>query len=96
MYMHDVDGNTVKLNYNALVRTAEIAYGQLLQKVSSCLDKAYYMKPDDLTGLHLNASDLSQIAEKFKLVAETLSALKYGLKREIVILTNRIVTKDEQ
>ena len=87
---HDLSSNEVKLDYQALVWTAEIAVGKAKQEICR-----YYNKidnaclPFDGTALRLNAQWLLSEAKCFCIACETLSALKGGLDREDVTIINK-------
>ena len=91
---HDLSHNEVKLDYQALVKTAEIAVGrakQELNRYSGKIDEAIgaYDKMFDGVSLRLNAQLLLNEAEYLCIACETLSALKGGLDREDVIIINK-------
>ena len=88
---HDLSSNEVKLDYQALIKTAEIAVGKAKQEVyrhHSKIDEACFPKFDGVA-LKLNAQWLLDEAKYLCIACETLSALKGGLDREDVIIINK-------
>ena len=87
---HDLSAGEVKLDYEALIRTAGIAYcakknaiGERLGELSDC-----DMKGEN-TSRYLTAHYLKQDAEALAIAAETYSTLLEGKKRDSVIIVNK-------
>lgn len=94
---HDLSYDEVKLDYEALVKTAEIAVGRTLNNINKYLGKIRSAWDEkDWTGLYLNCGWLEQEAKRMNIAGETLSALKGGLTRRSVIIMNKPEIKEEK
>jgi hypothetical protein len=89
--MNDLSFDHAKLDYEAMVRTAEIAFGRLLENIdehTSLLRKRSYKKPS------LRSEWLLNDAKGLAIVAETLETL-YGCRtRGTIEIVN--VRKEEE
>ena len=94
---HDLSYDEVKLDYEALIRTAEVAVGRTLENVnrySSEVRTAWDVK--DWIGLSLSCERLEREAKWMNVAGETLSTLKNGLTRYNVIIVNKPEIKEKQ
>lgn len=87
---HDLSFGEVKLDYDALIATAAIAYGAMKNRISEYLNK---LTDDDLqndnTSRYLDAQYLQETAYSLAIAAETYSALLEGKSRETVTIVNK-------
>lgn len=86
---NDISGNEVKLDYDAMIRTAGIAYRASKEEISSYLDKLYVAdEKADSTSRYLTATWLKHAATNLAIAAETYSTLLEGKTREQKTLVN--------
>ena len=100
---HDLSYDEVKLDYDALVKTAGTAYGLSLSKVESIIGELHQIEFDWLTGKNKNDYDkthsanthrhcaayrLKKATENLSVAAETYSALLDGEVRNTKELIN--------
>lgn len=87
---NDLSSNEAKLDYSALVKTAEIAVSSCLAKVNDYANKIHYdWIAKSFAGVHLNASWLREEAERLEITCETLATLKRGETREHILIVNK-------
>jgi hypothetical protein len=92
---NDLSFDEAKLDYRALIRTAEIAVSVLEQKIRQRLDKVRDSYSNrDITSLYLEAEWLSEDAERLSLCCETLSTLWGGVDRSNITIVNKEVTNE--
>ena len=84
---NDLSYNKTSLDYQALVTTSKVAYGQLLSSVY----KRYRVLQgtESNTERYLEAGYLKSDAIQLVIVAETLSTLLEGLSREELVVVNK-------
>jgi hypothetical protein len=93
--MNDLSFNHAKLDHEALIRTAEIAFGELIESIASHASKlrnysANYQRAS------LRSEWLAGDARKLVIVAETLDTL-YGCRfRDEIEIINVIKEKDDE
>jgi hypothetical protein len=87
---NDLSANEAKLDYVALVKTAEIAVGHSLEQVSYYLNE---IRKDRLgnyvTGLHCDANNMKNEAVMLEIACETLATLRGGETRENIVIVNK-------
>lgn len=87
---NDLSHNEAKLDYAALVKTAEIAVGKCKADIA---DYVFKITDDwskkDFTGVYLKATWLREEAERLEIACETLATLKGGETRENIIIVNK-------
>ena len=100
---HDLSYNSTKLDYQALLDTARIAYHNSVENVSRGLNrlrdydfKAITDKTNSSNiGIKSEAEFLASIANQLQIVAETYVTLKEGLKREELEVINKPEIEEE-
>ena len=86
---HDLSYNSTKLDYMALILTAESAYASLLTSINK--RSSILWETSDNIKRYLEAKYLERDANQLVIIAETLSTLKEGLTREELIIVNKPV-----
>jgi len=84
---NDLSYNSTKLDYQALVTTARIAYRQLLSSIYKKYTVLQYTESS--TERYLEAKYLKDNAIQLVIVAETLSTLLEAESREELIIVNK-------
>jgi len=90
---NDLSYDQAKLDYQALLTTARVAYYELLENIYG-----YYNKlrdTHDTTSYYLNASRLAREANHLVIVGETLATLQGGLERSVIEIVNKPEVKSE-
>lgn len=84
---NDLSYNSTRLDYQALVTTAKVAYGQLLASIY----KKYrtLQETESSTERYLEAKYLKDYAIQLVIVAETLSTLLEAESREELTIVNK-------
>lgn len=84
---NDLSYNSTKLDYMALIQTAESAYASLLTSINK--HSGILWETSDNVKRYLEAGYLERDANQLVIIAETLSTLKEGLTREELIIVNK-------
>lgn len=84
---HDLSYNSTKLDYQAMLATAESAFAQLREAAYRELSE---LQKYPLEGcFHLHAEWLERYAKQLTVVAETMYTLRGGLERQEVEIVNK-------
>ena len=87
---HDLSYTEAKLDFQALVKTAEIAYVKAREEVSRRLHGLYEIElTKDNTGRYCEANRLKETAQHLAIAAETLSVLYEARTRKILKVINK-------
>jgi hypothetical protein len=87
---HDLSANEVRLDYAALVTTAEIAVGKSKSEISHYVIKiTNNWSEKEFGSMKLNAGYLKEEAERLEIACETLATLKCGETRKNIIIVNK-------
>jgi hypothetical protein len=88
---NDLSFNEVKLDYKALITTAEVAISGCIENINRHMNivREASSRTDSGTELYLHAKWLSDNANLLAICADTLAALKEGEKRNIVTIVNK-------
>lgn len=87
---NDLSYNEAKLDYTAMIKTAEIAVGKSRSAVINYADKICNdWSNKHFTGVYLNATWLREEAERLEIACEMLATLKGGETRENIIIVNK-------
>lgn len=82
---HDLSFDKVTLDYQELIKTAQIAYGRTLADVQASVSQCEYPNSVDVVA----AKNLHQRAGWLAEAANTLEALQKGLSRSRVVIINK-------
>ena len=94
---NDLSHNEVKLDYQALLATANTAVTYLYEDIKSELNAIFDNRMNkEYTILGLKAERIKQASERFQIACETLSALQGGLTRDNIIIVNKPINKPKQ
>mgnify|MGYP003396099545 CR=1 FL=1 len=94
---NDLSHNEVKLDYQALLATANTAVTYLSEDIKATLDTIFNDRMNKkYTILGIKAERIKQASERFQIACETLSALQGGLTRESIIIVNKPTNKPKQ
>ena len=86
---NDLSADTVKLDYRALLKTAQFAYRELRDEIDRRLVSLREADANqDDTGRYLRAARLAKQAADLAIAADTLSALSAGRERSEKKLVN--------
>lgn len=88
---NDLSFDEVKLDYKALITTAQVAIHGCIEEISRYerTIRDYGLYHNDNTKLHMDSKRLADEANLLAICADTLAALKEGEKREIVTIVNK-------
>ena len=89
---HDLSYNHTKLDYQALLRTAKIAYALTRNEIARLIHQTYDLKPA-LTHDHI-ARLLFDESERMVIAAETMHTLEDGLSRRELEIVNKSDVKE--
>ena len=90
---HDLSYNSTKLDYQALLRTARIAFAHTRNELNRHLHQTHEFNPiPDYAHL---ARLINEEAEQLVIAAETMHTLKEGLTREELEIVNKPKVKEE-
>ena len=85
---HDLSADTVRLDYQALIRTAAIAFMETREAVSRYLDELREMEISNVSR-SMTANWLADKADALAVAAETYSTLVGGKTRSHVDIMNK-------
>ena len=91
---HDLSADVVKLDYEALVETAEIAFVETREAVSRYLDELREMEISNVSR-SMTANWLADEAKTLAVSAETYSTLVDGKTRSHVEIINKPKVEEE-
>lgn len=95
----DLCANEVKLDYQALLETAQTAYRLGLDAIYRCYTELRQpIRFEDIRGTWscIQAHELETLSKRFSVVAETLFALTDGLGRSELKVVNKPEVKGEE
>jgi hypothetical protein len=78
---NDLSAGVVKLDYDALLKTASIAYGKTLNEIREETAKLQDWRVKD-TSVYLISERVAILGKQLAVVADTYVALKKGISRE--------------
>lgn len=87
---NDLSHNEAKLDYSALIKTAEIAVGKsrtAIVNYANEISNEWINKK--FTGVYLNAIWLREEAQRLEIACETLATLKGGETRKNIVIVNK-------
>lgn len=98
---HDLSAGLVRLDFQALLKTAEIAYYAKLNDLDDAHHSLFNMLPtsrpaESSVGIsrYLKANEVRAIGEALTIAAETLYTLEESVNRERIEIVNRKVVKN--
>ena len=79
---NELSGSLVRLDYRAMLKTAQFAYRELRNSIHQAMRETYLddSRQDDMGRYHL-AKRIADLAADFAIAADTLSALYAGCDR---------------
>jgi hypothetical protein len=87
---NDLSFDEVKLDYKALITTAQVAVGRCIQEIERHKSEVHdALWKRDNTRLHLCAERLAEQAKLLSVCANTLAALNEGVTRSVVTIVNK-------
>ena len=92
---NDLCGNHTKLDYQALLRVAAIAFGHSIEQIHQEYSILRQYPPCSNVELFSHAEYLHKEAGKLAVIAETLATLQEGLDREELEIVNKPEVKGE-
>ena len=91
---NDLSYDQTKLDYQAMLTTAEVAFAGLRENIRHHLDK---LSEYPLTGcFYLTTGYIASDAKYLNIIAETLHTLREGLTRHELEVVNKPEVKEEQ
>lgn len=86
---NDLCADLAKLDFEAMVFTANMAVGLLIESISKTLSALRNARTDNNIRLYLEADDLKRDAAALSICAATLTTLKEARTRERLEVVNR-------
>lgn len=93
---NDLSYNKTKLDYQAMLKTAYVAYGRCLQQIERHLSELRDWPTRPTLLPHLSAKWLEDEAKTLTIVAETMYTLQEGLSREEPVVVNKPEVEDRK
>jgi len=91
---HNLSYNHADLDYEALVRTAAVAFGYVRNELSRCIGETHsFDKPISYASI---AQRIKHHADHLAVVGETLYVLEQGKTREEIAIVHKGVVSDEE
>ena len=84
---NDLSAGIVKLDYQALLETATIAYVMVRDQLARQLNETYDFQKSG-AGVYGNAESIMKLGKDLAIAADTYIALKHGLEREEKVIIN--------
>ncbi len=93
---HDLSYDQTKLDYQALVRTADIAFAHTRNELDRCLHRTHDIPVEGQTyNPYHEGGRIYELAEQLSVVAETAHTLHEGLTRSQLEIVNKPEVKEE-
>ncbi len=89
---HDLSCDQTKLDYQALVRTADIAFAHTRNELERCLHRTHDIPEHNP---YREGGRIYELAEQLSIVAETAHTLREGLTRSQLEIVNKPEVKDD-
>lgn len=87
---HNLSAGLAELDFEALVKTAEVAHGKCMKDINYSLNELHRdQEENDWNSLYLNVNYLKDDANRLAIVGETLATLKSAIKREEIKIINK-------
>lgn len=90
---HELSFNSVKLDYDALLKTAQIAFANTRTRVEEHLKRL--QEHSRTSCYYLDAQWLERAASQLTIAAETMYTLEHGLERREVTIVNKLIVKED-